>query len=226
MSKTIDLMASQAVLQPPITPLRMVRAAGWAAEALTDYLQKGGVSPNFCGHVVRGNNVRRAGAGRLEGLGFFGTRRCRSCGHPVVLRCGRPVLIAPAVVQPSTLARIAVAWDGSSEAVRAVHDALPLLRLSRSVQIVEISHTSAEDTEIDCESLSAHLANYGIQVGTHILQSRSIEEHAPLRKQIEEGRYDLLVMGAYSHPVWLEFIFGGATKSILLSSTIPILVSH
>jgi hypothetical protein len=33
-------------------------------------------------------------------------------------------------------------------------------------------------------------------------------------------------MEAYSHPLWLEFIFGGATKSILLSSTIPILVSH
>ena len=43
--------------------------------------------------------------------------------HPVVLRRGRPVLIAPADVRPSALARIAVAWDGSSEAVRAVHDA-------------------------------------------------------------------------------------------------------
>jgi nucleotide-binding universal stress UspA family protein len=36
----------------------------------------------------------------------------------------------------------------------------------------------------------------------------------------------LLVMGGYSHPKWLEFIFGGATQSILLSSKIPVLVSH
>jgi nucleotide-binding universal stress UspA family protein len=142
------------------------------------------------------------------------------------LRSGRPVLIAPADVRPSALARIAVAWDGSSEAVRAVHDALRLLRLAQSVQIVEVSHASAEDTEIDCESLSAHLANHGIRVGTQVLQSRSSEEHVSLRRQIEEGQYDLVVMGAYSHPVWLEFIFGGATKSILLSSTTPILVSH
>jgi nucleotide-binding universal stress UspA family protein len=33
-------------------------------------------------------------------------------------------------------------------------------------------------------------------------------------------------MGGYSHPMWLEFIFGGATQSILLSSKIPVLVSH
>jgi hypothetical protein len=49
--------------------------------------------------------------------------------HPVVLRCGRPVLVVPAAVQQSALARIAIAWEGSREAVRAVHDALPLLRL-------------------------------------------------------------------------------------------------
>jgi nucleotide-binding universal stress UspA family protein len=145
--------------------------------------------------------------------------------HPVVLRSGRPVLNTPADVQPHALARIGVAWDGSREAVRAVHDALPLLRQSQSVQIVEVSHTIPDD-DLDCKSLSAHLANHGIRVDTHVSQSRSIEEHASLRRQIEEGHYDLVVMGAYSHPVWLEFIFGGATKSILLSSTIPILVSH
>ena len=146
--------------------------------------------------------------------------------HSVVLRCGRPVLIVPATVQPSSLARIAVAWDGSREAVRAVHDALPLLRLSRSVQIVTMMSPSTEDNEVDSESLSAHLVKHGIETGTDILQIRTDEEHASLRKQIEQGHYDLLVMGGYSHPLWLEFIFGGATKSILLSSKIPVLVSH
>ena len=48
----------------------------------------------------------------------------------------------------------------------------------------------------------------------------------PLCQQMEKANYDLLVMGGYSHPKWLEFIFGGATKSILLSSKIPVLVSR
>jgi nucleotide-binding universal stress UspA family protein len=149
--------------------------------------------------------------------------------HPVVLRCGRPVLVVPAVVKPGAFARIAIAWDGSREAVRAVHDALPLLRMSRSVEIVTMIAPSAEGKDADAKSLSAHLANHGIEVGTNVLQLKTAEEHESLRKHLEQGHYDLLVMGGYwgySHAIWREFIFGGATNSILLSSKIPILVSH
>jgi nucleotide-binding universal stress UspA family protein len=146
--------------------------------------------------------------------------------HSVVLRCGRPVLVVPAVVQLGALERIAVAWDGSREAVRAVHDALPLLRLSRSVHIVTMIQVSAEDGEVDAKSLSTHLANHGINVATDIPPIRTVDETDALRDQIEHGEYDLLVMGGYSQPMWFEFIFGGVTQSILLSSKIPILVSH
>lgn len=146
--------------------------------------------------------------------------------HSVVLRCGRPVLVVPAVAHSCALARIAVAWDSSREAVRAVHDALPLLRLSQSVQIVKMIPISAADDEVDAKSLSAHLANHGIQVEAQVLEIRSADEHGSLRRQIEQGHYDLVVMGGYSHPAWFEFIFGGATHSMLSSSTIPMLVSH
>jgi nucleotide-binding universal stress UspA family protein len=135
--------------------------------------------------------------------------------HSVVLRCGRPVLVVPAVAQPSSLARIAVAWDGSREAVRAVHDALPLLRMARSIQIVTMIPSSAEDIEVDAKSLLVHLAKHGIEIGTDVLQMRIIDEIDLLRKQIEQGYYDLLVMGGYSQPIWLELIFGGVTQSIL-----------
>jgi len=125
-----------------------------------------------------------------------------------------------------TSTRIAVAWDGSREALRAVHDALPLLGQAQSIQIVTMIRAYAEEDEVDARSLTAHLANHGIKVETDVLQIRTTEEHKSLRKQIEQGHYDLLVMGGYSHPIWLEFIFGGVTRSILLSSKIPILVSH
>jgi nucleotide-binding universal stress UspA family protein len=146
--------------------------------------------------------------------------------HSVVLQCGRPVLVVPAEAQLCALEKIAIAWDGSREAVRAVHDALPLLRLSQWVQIVTMVRPSAEHAEIDARSLSTHLANHGITLGRVVLQIRSAEEPASLRERIEQEHFDLLVMGGYSHPRWLEFIFGGVTSSILLSSKIPVLVSH
>jgi len=47
----------------------------------------------------------------------------------VVSRCGRPVLVVPAANEPTSFDRAAIASDGSREAVRNVHDALPLLAL-------------------------------------------------------------------------------------------------
>jgi nucleotide-binding universal stress UspA family protein len=71
-----------------------------------------------------------------------------------------------------------------------------------------------------------HLTHHGAAVGEKALRIRTTEEHELLRKEIDRGKYDLLVMGGYSHAMWFEFIFGGATQSLLLSSNIPILISH
>jgi nucleotide-binding universal stress UspA family protein len=146
--------------------------------------------------------------------------------HSVVLRCGRPVLVVPAAVGPISFARVAIAWDGSREAVRAVHDALPCLALSQSVEIVTIIPPSAAESDEDAKHLSAHLANHGIKIEGGVIQIRAEKETLALRKQMEKAHYDLLVMGGYSHPMWLEFIFGGTTESVLRSSKIPVLVSH
>ena len=59
-----------------------------------------------------------------------------------------------------------------------------------------------------------------------MIQTGAEEVPIALRQQLEKADYDLLIMGGYSHPKWLEFIFGGVTQSILLSSKIPVLVSH
>ena len=146
--------------------------------------------------------------------------------HSVVLRCGRPVLVVPTAVGPISFAKAAIAWDGSREAVRAVHDALPLLALSQSVKIVTIIAPEAVESSDDAKHLSEHLANHGIRIEAGVIQIRAEEEPLALRQQIEKADYDLLVMGGYSHPMWLEFIFGGTTQSMLRSSKIPVLVSH
>ena len=146
--------------------------------------------------------------------------------YSVVLQCGRPVLVVPALARPNLLAKIAVAWDGSREAVRAVHDALPLFRLAHSVQILTIISPSSEHNDVDAQSLLEHLAKHGIEKNIDTIQIRTNHEHDSLRNKIDEGDYDLVVMGGYSHPRWIEFIFGGATQSILLSSKIPVLISH
>jgi nucleotide-binding universal stress UspA family protein len=81
--------------------------------------------------------------------------------HSVVSRCGRPVVVVPAAIGSISFDRAAIAWDGSREAVRAVHDALPLLTLSKSVEIVTIIAPAAVKSNNDAKRLSQHLANHG-----------------------------------------------------------------
>jgi nucleotide-binding universal stress UspA family protein len=144
--------------------------------------------------------------------------------HSVVLQCGRPVMVVPASFTSRSLARIAIAWDASREAVRAVHDALPLLRLSQSVELISVTRETDLNRNVDAVDLSRHLSNHQIDVKTNII--KSADEQTALREELQQGGYDLIIMGGYSHPIWLEFIVGGATQSILLSSKIPVLVSH
>jgi nucleotide-binding universal stress UspA family protein len=37
---------------------------------------------------------------------------------------------------------------------------------------------------------------------------------------------DLVVMGAYGHARWAERVLGGATRGLLESMTVPVLMSH
>lgn len=146
--------------------------------------------------------------------------------HAVVLHCGRPVLVVPPDVRRLELAKVAIAWDGSTQAVRAVHDAIPLLCKSGIVQIVTVSPFAISSYEDDTRKLATHLANHGINVEIPAENAMGVAEISALRSRIEREHCDLLVMGGYSHPQWLEFIFGGTTHSMLSSSAIPILVSH
>ncbi len=180
---------------------------------------------------VAGEVCRRARYADLVVLGQYEVqepveRHPLPVAHSVVLRCGRPVLVVPEAASQGTFSRVVIAWDGSREAVRAVHDALPLLMLSESAQILKLVPSPGIEDRIDANDLAVHLKNHGVCVDANVLDLETVAEHARLRDELSGGRYDLVVMGAYSHPSWLEFVFGGVTQSILSSSAIPVLISH
>jgi nucleotide-binding universal stress UspA family protein len=146
--------------------------------------------------------------------------------HSVVMQCGRPVLVVPVGVRSLVPVKVAIAWDGSREAVRAVHDALPLLKLAIRVHLVTMIRPSDDVEKMGVNGLVAHLANHDIATETRIEYVARSEERSSLQVALKNGGYDLVVMGGYTHRRWLEFIFGGTTLSTLLTTDIPVLVSH
>jgi nucleotide-binding universal stress UspA family protein len=150
----------------------------------------------------------------------------------VLLTSGRPVLLLPEAGRPATFGpgtRVLIGWDGSRAAVRAVHDALPLLRQAAAVTILSIG-TDAEDHAAipltPATDLAPHLARHGVQVeAAHAPQHARNPADILLEHAANDGS-DLLVTGGFGHSRLREFVLGGATREVLAAAKIPVLLAH
>lgn len=147
----------------------------------------------------------------------------------MVLNCARPMLILPDAGNFERIGgKAMVAWDDSRESARAVSDALPLLRTADSVEIVSWVESKADDEPARKKRLDAlqrWLMWQGVSADVTTATSEIPIAEAMLSRAADR-QTDLLVMGAYGHSRWTERILGGATRGILASMTVPILMSH
>jgi nucleotide-binding universal stress UspA family protein len=141
-----------------------------------------------------------------------------------VIHGGRPVLLAPAKALGPIGEVVAIAWNASPEAARAVSGALPFLGVARAVHILSVGQ---EDESLSDAELIGYLAWHGIAAVAHRVQPvKGVKTGEALLAAARDRGADLLVMGGYSHAPWREMIFGGATAEIVGVSRLPILLSH
>lgn len=144
----------------------------------------------------------------------------------LLLGTARPVLIIPYIgVQSPIGKRIMVAWKNTREAVRAVHDALPLLQTADKVEVVMVN-PSEEDGDTPTADICLHLARHGVKAEAAQVVARDIEVGDALLSRASDESIDLLVLGAYGHKRWRETVFGGVTRHLLQHMTVPVLMSH
>lgn len=140
---------------------------------------------------------------------------------------GRPVLIVPYIGGTTfKLDRAVVAWDGSAEAARAIHESLPLLQGSKAVEILIVDGGSTEDAAEAGADLARHLARHGLSVDLKFVPSGDLDVANTILAYVGDTRPDLVVMGGYGHSRLREFLMGGATRGMLQSMTAPVLMAH
>lgn len=147
----------------------------------------------------------------------------------VALACGRPVLAVPYIgAGPALGERVLVAWDGGREAARAVNDALPLLRRAAKVFVVAVNPPTWPDRpgRLAGIDIALHLSRHGINVEAKALEVRDIGVADALLSHVSDLGADMLVMGAYGHTRLQQSLFGGVTRRIQESMTVPVLLSH
>lgn len=145
--------------------------------------------------------------------------------HELALRAGRPILAVPYVGKyPAIGQRVMVAWNGSKEATRAVHDAMPFLAAAKQVTVFGINPDRSRGTP--GAELARHLARQGVTVEVAHTVAEDIDAGEALLSAVADRSADLLVMGAYGHARLREMVFGGVTETVLGSMTCPVLLSN
>ncbi|MDX1605653.1 MAG: universal stress protein [Candidatus Competibacterales bacterium] len=144
----------------------------------------------------------------------------------VLLGAARPVLVIPYIgLQAPVGRRIMVAWKPSREAVRAVHDAMPLLQRADRVEVVTVNPGAGEG-DIPTADICVHLARHGVKAEAAQVVARDIEVGDALLSRASDESIDLIVLGAYGHTRWRETVFGGVTRHLLQHMTVPVMMSH
>ncbi len=144
-----------------------------------------------------------------------------------LFECGHPVLVATAQeagAAPVLGTRVAIAWNGSAQAARAVTAAIPFLQRASGVTILTADSVA---TSVDVvPALIDYLAWHGVaaEARTSSPAGRHVGE-VMLKECVDLGA-GMLVMGAYTHSRMRQLILGGVTRYVLAEAKIPLFMAH
>ena len=145
----------------------------------------------------------------------------------LVVRCGRPVLVAPPAGGTLRGKAAVVAWKDSREARRAILDALPLLQRAEQVVVYEIcGRDDAAGAAFRTEEVAAHLLRHGVKARAKVRAGDDDRVCDELNIEAEAIDADLIVSGAYGHNRLNEWAFGGVTRALLTRPERFVLLSH
>jgi nucleotide-binding universal stress UspA family protein len=122
--------------------------------------------------------------------------------------------------------RVLVAWNASREAARAVSDALPILAQAQSVEVVAFDPDGADHGEVAGADIALFLARHGVKASAARQSAPDIDVGSQILSRVADSNADLLVMGGYGHSRLRELALGGATRTVLDSMTLPVLMAH
>ena len=147
----------------------------------------------------------------------------------IALGASAPILVVPFIGSSDGFGKRAmIAWNASRESARAVREAMPFLEQADAVDVVTFRPREGRDAhgELPGADIALHLARHGIQVDVQRLDGKDIDVGNALLSHAADRGSDLLVMGCYGHSRLREWILGGATRTILSSMTLPVVMAH
>jgi nucleotide-binding universal stress UspA family protein len=117
------------------------------------------------------------------------------------------------------------AWNAGREALRAVHDAMPLLERAKKVTLFAFASRPSALRK-SAQALADHLAAHGVKTEHIRTNTGDLTAIEALFASLDTQDADLIVAGAYGHSRLYEGLFGGVTMDLMHQQSLPVLMSH
>lgn len=145
----------------------------------------------------------------------------------VAMATERPTLIVPHIgaAKPPG-GNVMVCWNGSRESVRAVTAALPILKAAIKVTLLMIDPQKTSSTSEPGVEIAQWLSRHGVEAVLQHDSADGSDVGGVILSRAADRGVDLIVMGIYGHSRVREMILGGASRTLLASMTVPLLVAH
>jgi nucleotide-binding universal stress UspA family protein len=138
---------------------------------------------------------------------------------------GRPVLLLPPQRDAAApFERVAIAWDGSLEAMRAMVGALPMLQAAGSVSILHAGGDAGASDKL--AAIARYLDLHGVAATTHSIDLEGRSAARTLIEAATAGQADLLVMGGFGAPLLLRAIGRDETSALIDGTDFALLLAH
>jgi nucleotide-binding universal stress UspA family protein len=147
----------------------------------------------------------------------------------VALSTGCAVLVVPHIgAEKAPGKTVMLCWNASREAARAASEALPLLKAAKQVIVLVVDPTEP-GTGRGAESGSdaaTWLSRHGIKATVQRDVAADDDVGGLILSRAADNDADLIVMGIYGHSRLREMVLGGASRTLLSSMTVPVLMAH
>jgi len=141
-----------------------------------------------------------------------------------LLHMRRPVLIARGKIAPSLGDKVLLPFNGTVEACAALSRSISLLVSAKSVEILHLAE--GRSNLAIAEDARRYIRQHGGEalISEQKPSGKGIGEDIVARASVTGA--DLLVMGGYGRSRLRELVLGGATRHMILHSSVPVLLAH
>lgn len=144
--------------------------------------------------------------------------------NAAIRETGRPVLVVPPGYAKPLGRKIAIAWNGSAEAARAVRLAMTFVESAEEVLI--LTAEGGATRAMAAAELEAYLAWHGIKSEARTFEIADRPGGEDLLLECTSLGVDMLMMGAYTQSRVRQMIMGGVTRHVLSVAELPVVMAR